>query len=182
MRILLLLLALALVAPVQGQGKPNQGLSTAETVNDNYRYLIAGNKEDLPRNRRYAETYRRKYFEARDAKHPRAKDYYNVAHYFNQLAETNAAILKILSGKDHSALDKQMQLIPQIEGRIMHITGRGIDRKWLTTEEMTDYIKAGIPYRSAANHVLPYAVKCWDSTQVQQHKNNQRSKRQPNRR
>lgn len=180
---LVIVISLCVIAPLNGQErKRNEGLTTAEAVKDNYRYLIAGIREDLPRNRAYALRYRKKYFEARAAKQASAKDYYNVAHYFQQLADANAAILEALSGKDHGALDEPMKLVPKIEGRIMYITGRAIERKWLTTDEMMQYVKAGIPYRSAANHILPYATACWDPKRVQQHKNGQAVTPQQNKR
>ncbi|MFT5128803.1 MAG: hypothetical protein ACI8W8_002422 [Rhodothermales bacterium] len=170
-------LILALVSLSAMAQKPNgpttDGMSTLQAVHDNYRYLIAGNKRDLARNTQTSELFRKKYFDARKAKHPRARDYYNVSFYYNQLAEANKAILTAISSNQHGDLKTPMILVPKIEQRIMAITNRPIERKWLTTEEMMDYIKAGVPYRSAANHVLPYATACWDPAGVQKHKNGQ---------
>jgi hypothetical protein len=173
-RIILLLALSACCGLAQKPRSPTaDGITTLEAVNDNYRYLITGNKQDFARNTRTSELYRKRFFDARKAKHPRARGYYNVSFYFKQLADANKAILEAIQSNRHGDMDTPMILIPKIERRITAITGKGVERKWLTTDEMMQYLDAGIPYRSAANHVLPYATACWDPTRLQQHKSGQ---------
>lgn len=174
MPILFVFIALALpslYAQEPKERKTTEGFTTAQVVGDNYRYLIAGNKQDLARNKRAVEHYQHRFVEARKVEHARANDYQKVALLYQELAAANEAILNAIQSNQHGDLKTPMTQIPEIESKIGRITGRQIERNWLTTKEMLAYVKAGVPYRSAANHVLPYAVKCWDPAAVQRFRN-----------
>jgi hypothetical protein len=133
-----------------------------------YYYVYEGNRLDLQANQKLAATHQQEAEKLkRGAEESKAKQkayeaHLELARLYAELSKHNTAIIQSLEVSGHD-LESQaaMEAIPKLERQIEAITGKKVEREWLTFEEVQVRQESGMQFKTEAPDILPYAVHHW---------------------
>ncbi len=147
--------------------------STIRRLNEfkqSYKYLIEGNVKDRNENKKQVEFYNDKIeLMQKSAKSTgipvkNLKEYQELLTLYKSMYLLNVTILNSLDqGKTKTAKNCMVNL-PEIEERIKMITGRPIEREWLTFQELEEYYAKGYKCKLSDQTIIPFKASLWDTT------------------
>lgn len=136
-------------------------------IREPYTHAIEANRADSPLHQKKAEFYRSKALElvgASDgASRKKEKEYQELAKAYQTVSEHNAAVVRSFDeGKIKEAYDAMAGILA-LEKKIQTITGKEMERDWITLQEMRQYEKQGYKCKVARKgRVLPLLKAHWE--------------------
>ena len=136
-----------------------------------YQEIWQGAEADLTANRRNAARLRQRAaalkprIETSKRAKKRYQEYLAVAGLFEQLAEKDRMVLLAFTKArpDAIALKLAFQAIPRLEDEIKRISGREVERRWLTPAEARELAQRGWTHDRGDDDVLPFARERWSA-------------------
>jgi thermostable 8-oxoguanine DNA glycosylase len=145
----------------------SQGNSISQRDQKTYRHIIEGSKADQEKYKLRAEQYQKRGDQMKKKgggkeKMLKAKKILQLSKLYESLSETNATIANSFSGGSSDLFMTAVEELPNIEKRIAMMTGKPVDREWLTISEVQELKSKG--YKSTADDpdVYPYLKKLWN--------------------
>jgi hypothetical protein len=156
------------VSSRQNSTRPSSTDQIIDEFKKSYKFLIEGNEKDRQENLKKAEFYQdkikylKKLSSSTGQPIKNLKEYNELVTLYKSMYLLNITILNsINNGKTDTAKNCMIKL-PEIEERIKIITGKFVERDWLTFQELEEYYAKGYKCTLTDINIVPFKKSFWD--------------------
>ncbi|MCJ8329351.1 MAG: hypothetical protein HRT89_09020 [Lentisphaeria bacterium] len=159
-------LIIILAATVSFAAEKKKESTIIKRVKRMYTHVYEGNKSDLVTNEKRLDFYDRKAKKYKDAKkdsskHTKFVKYNSLVEHLTKLVSYNKAIINAFDNGADLMSQIALDDLPNLEREISSITGKEIEREWLTFKEVQRYRKSGWKYKKKGKDIKPHLKSLW---------------------
>ncbi len=126
-----------------------------------YKFLYEGNKQDLEKNLKTLDYYKRKLDNEESRRSKKYRKYKKLSERHRELIKLNESVIKELEKGNVIGASESAEKIVEIQRKIEFITKKDSSRKWLTFSEMKSFMKKKYRYKTPDPQILPLRRSNW---------------------